>query len=1273
MKKISFLIALAVMTIVSRAQSLNDPNTTALPSVNNQFFVSNTGVNVNLYTGTATVSVPLFTLDSKELKIPIGLSYADTRGIRVQDVANYVGLGWKLNAAGSVTRIVRGLPDDITNGYIGITPSANKVITAAGNGDATTLQQIGHGTIDGEPDIFCITTPFFTFQFVFDENGNPVFPNNSGFKVQHNLFNNVNYLSTSWTITDDQGNQYFFGSTASSRENTTTKLYNTNYTFISSWYLDKIVSYNNVDQITYNYTSGPDYSISHNLVSQTTISYGGNVSGDPTTTTTNTTTTATYNSPKYVSSIISSLGEVDFTYIFDRRDVTTAGRLLSFAVYAFIPGTTTKGNQVKSYQFDYSYFGDPSSNPDQLRLKLDNIILFNNLSFTSVPPLVYKSFDYNMAYNLPARSSVEFDYWGYYNTNTSGTTLVPNANKAPDINRMAANILTAVHDISGEIEKLDYEPNDYYDNTLATNVPGGGLRVSKQTKSSPAGDNIYTQYVYTDDAGKSTGQVYSTNYKNLTREVLNSIIFCLDQSTGIWGVCGYEAATITVSEDVYNTYDLNGVSIGYSTVKALNQTGGYTKYTFTNFSDFPDNQLIYPTPKSGYQTGSPNSLCYKRGLLLDKTISYSNGNKIAEEINTYGALNQTVLNKAYGISPIPEYTDPNSWNVGWTDYNVYSTNVENYVLTQTTEKTFDQTNQALFSQMVMNYTYAPNKRLVQQVSYQDSKQNPRTEILYHADDANIPWVTSDEQTAINNMVAANRTNVLVHKIELNNGWDASTHNSFKSFVDANFNNKVFVANTTKKFNTGIEKKVQFNYDVNNSNLTSMNPANAPASSTLQGYNQSYVKAMVKNAVNSTFYSTSQGTRSGIFNLPPNTWGTQVVTFTSNYAGTITISIPAGSFLAGGVSVFVSLSLLGPVNQGGNICINSASGYTCSASSSISFNNMPAGTYTLDLSPSTNTATSQVPISYSYPGYQLTTQGETEFFFEDFEENSSATYGNSHTGNYYWNGNYTTSYTPPNGRSYTIQWWNLANGAWLFNQADYHQGATLTGPVDDIRVFPSDGQMETFTYLPLIGMTSRTDPSGKTTYYSYDAFNKLKLITDQDKNILQEYDYQYQVQPVYYNNLQQNNFIKNNCGVGYVGSSVTYTVPASTYNSKISQADADQQALNDITANGQNYANANGTCTPSNSTPTIISLTPNSSSPLSIIVSFTSIPGCQTVLINCADVTMNQTLGSNAGGCTSTRTYTFDPSYVYSHHTFRFTITVFPGNITSAPMDVTIPF
>lgn len=54
----------------------------------------------------------------------------------------------------------------------------------------------------------------------------------------------------------------------------------------------------------------------------------------------------------------------------------------------------------------------------------------------------------------------------------------------------------------------------------------------------------------------------------------------------------------------------------------------------------------------------------------------------------------------------------------------------------------------------------------------------------------------------------------------------------------------------------------------------------------------------------------------------------------------------------------------------------------------------------------------------------------------------------------------------------------------------------------------DARITTFTYKPLIGMTSQTDPKGLTSYYQYDNFQRLWRIKDQNGKIVKEYNYHY---------------------------------------------------------------------------------------------------------------------------------------------------------------------
>ncbi len=54
-------------------------------------------------------------------------------------------------------------------------------------------------------------------------------------------------------------------------------------------------------------------------------------------------------------------------------------------------------------------------------------------------------------------------------------------------------------------------------------------------------------------------------------------------------------------------------------------------------------------------------------------------------------------------------------------------------------------------------------------------------------------------------------------------------------------------------------------------------------------------------------------------------------------------------------------------------------------------------------------------------------------------------------------------------------------------------------------------ISTYTYKPLVGMLTATDPSGKTIKYEYDDFNRLKCIRDLSGKIIESYNYHYQNQ------------------------------------------------------------------------------------------------------------------------------------------------------------------
>lgn len=74
------------------------------------------------FTGVPSISIPLFGLNSGNYTMPVNLTY-DASGIKVEQQATYVGLGWNLIMGGSISQIVCGKTDFSTNSYATINNS----------------------------------------------------------------------------------------------------------------------------------------------------------------------------------------------------------------------------------------------------------------------------------------------------------------------------------------------------------------------------------------------------------------------------------------------------------------------------------------------------------------------------------------------------------------------------------------------------------------------------------------------------------------------------------------------------------------------------------------------------------------------------------------------------------------------------------------------------------------------------------------------------------------------------------------------------------------------------------------------------------------------------------------------------------------------------------------------------------------------------------------------------------------------------------------------
>jgi len=322
----------------------------------------------------------------------------------------------------------------------------------------------------------------------------------------------------------------------------------------------------------------------------------------------------------------------------------------------------------------------------------------------------------------------------------------------------------------------------------------------------------------------------------------------------------------------------------------------------------------------------------------------------------------------------------------------------------------------------------------------------------------------------------------------------------------------------RSYNGGTpEREVSFDQYGTNARLHTITIKNIPYSY-IWGYNGQYPIAEVKNArqKDAVYGPVPDG---GYLNFPTTNGATSQVTFTTYGTGTVTVELGPGSFLDVGTTLYVNYYLSGNgLTRYGTFCMNNTSTSSCyyatpSSHNTVDLTGIPEGTYTLEVTCTTNIPGRGATVLYSYTKAGEVEPSGTEFFYEGFEEYTGASTSTPYAGRRYKTGNFTVPFVRPNGRNYLIDYRSLQSGGWVYVKKPFTDHMVLNdgSAFDEVRVYPEDAQMTTYTYDPLVGMTSSTDASGRTTYYEYDGFGRLKVVSDLDKQPVQQYDYHYQGQ------------------------------------------------------------------------------------------------------------------------------------------------------------------
>lgn len=408
---------------------------------------------VNEYTGNPNISIPIHTINYKDIEIPITLTY-DGTGIKVDQEASWVGLGWNLMVGGCINYVAagnvdprnlnstasnwnqfasQGTPGDINEFTI------NLVIT---NNGQTILNEPIHDDLHhgyGETDYFSANFLGQTLLFMYDRTTSQCMIIGNGsdiYKIEAtNISNYSNIDNANWKITDGNGTQYYF----TPGEVTHGTDFQSIYT--SAWYLHQIITpEGSMVNFAYSTTTYDipwramkyeqnDFVTSYEVIATgqngAMVSYPGNGYNS------SLTTSVYYVHAHYLSSITTSSETVTFT-LGTRDDLTNAMKLEKITVKSNITNQT-----IREYKFHYSYFTASTIGGDMLTGNTGSFNYANDLGWrlklTSVDECagtstLTTSFEYNEK-KLPLKTSAAKDFWGYYNgkaNNVNGRlTLLP--------------------------------------------------------------------------------------------------------------------------------------------------------------------------------------------------------------------------------------------------------------------------------------------------------------------------------------------------------------------------------------------------------------------------------------------------------------------------------------------------------------------------------------------------------------------------------------------------------------------------------------------------------------------------------------------------------------------------------------------------------------------------------------------------------------------------------------------------------------------------------
>jgi YD repeat-containing protein len=1156
MKKQVLQIGLSVLTVllISRmnlsAQNVPDAAPIVPLTPNAAELNKYSSIPVDGMTGVPSIGFPLYEINTGKIRLPISLNY-HASGIKVRQKATWVGLGWSINAGGAISRGVRGKRDEHPiNGWFN-DPTSWTVLDQLWEKSYNGTQQEqrdsyyalanqwfvnpGHDT---HPDFFSYSAGSKSGKFIFSRAKQKFvsFPFEP-VKIDRDPVQNT------YKITDDEGTVYFFEAKETAQIYSGTGEEEQD----QSWYLTKIVSADGTDIISLNYET-VGY-VDEKVVSHSKTSKKLDNVAVPYESATIANESNSINSVLALKEIIFPQGKVTFFANTVRQDYVDKA-LDSIVIYCKQNGVYER---VNKYSFNYDYF-ITSGSPTVYRLRL---LSFKKEDVKGGQPEIHH-FEYNPI-TLPRIDSYAADYWGFYNgANNNGSLLsqpVGDAYREADTNNVRAGMLERITYPAGGYTVFDFESNKYKSDIVSTKIwdltsfrlygVGNGVEVIKQENFQVPQDAYSSTMSYEIKfypyvpGGEGTPQ----------RVILKDLTTGTDIKT--WEHIGDARALKTYSESY--TFDRTHQYQFYAMVQ--NHPSTYIDFYMT-YTKLDDSKL--------YRPGA--------GVRIRRIIAYDNdGTAKSAELYKYGETedgigkllisDQTMQNNYYNV----RYAQPTGSPIGvccLTEYGVMTVYVGNIAY-----PSFSFMGSNLLYNYITKYQLgngATNGKTVQQYNIPNDFKllfNPRLPGGYELMDNSLygEQLVKETQYAwdrINNnyrLVTEKQLKYKGYNGDVEKGirlWEQQSYfmNSscaqdkvtcfgatagqdfhyapyyitlgcyrLDNIVQKVYDDQGNVLQTTQNFeyNNALHLYPTSVTSINSKGETLKSSTKYPGDHTAAEPNSSVLDKMVSlNVLNKQFWS-------------------------GDYKGSALLKYVQTIYNNQWNS---NLNLVLPEKQ--QSYINAA---TPSLANYTEYKSYDSRGKPLLVTNKQGLYTGYIwDYLGSYPIAEITGTGSsvTESAVTSFESDGSGNWniGSSTrepggiTGNSCYqlaNGgvnktglnagaNYFVSYWTANGSAFNINGTQgtpvkgrMVNGWTYFEHkitGVVEVGLPqINGLIDELRLYPADAKVTTYTYAPLVGVTSVYSYNNTVVYYEYDGLGRLKHIRDQDNNILKTFDYKYQVQ------------------------------------------------------------------------------------------------------------------------------------------------------------------